>query len=203
MSMGTGSISARTRGETAKNPVPRGPRRNLRPVAEMKSAPISVRSTGICPNDWHASSRYQAFESAARSTRPISVASAVTPFWLAAWVIATTFTRASSISPSAAGSTDPSGPSGMNSTVAPTRRADCSIGRTLLAYSARVVKIRSPLSSGTLAKALNHAAVADGMSAICSASTPTSFPALAGTCASRSASSSAAAYPPTRCSRSR
>ncbi len=36
--------------------MPRGPRRNLRPVAESMSQPISPTSTGICPTDWQASS---------------------------------------------------------------------------------------------------------------------------------------------------
>ena len=38
--------------------MPRGPRRNLRPVAERMSQPIVSTSTGICPTDWQASSRY-------------------------------------------------------------------------------------------------------------------------------------------------
>ena len=36
--------------------MPRGPRRNLRPVAESMSQPISPTSTGIWPTDWQASS---------------------------------------------------------------------------------------------------------------------------------------------------
>ena len=38
--------------------MPRGARRNLRPVAASRSHPIASTSTGICPTDWQASSRY-------------------------------------------------------------------------------------------------------------------------------------------------
>ncbi len=76
--------------------MPRGPRRNLRPVAERKSAPIASTSMGICPIDWHASSRYHAAEPLSRRARPISSAGLSRPFWLGAWVTATTFTRSSS-----------------------------------------------------------------------------------------------------------
>ena len=36
--------------------MPRGPRRNLRPVAERMSQPISSTSSGSWPTDWQASS---------------------------------------------------------------------------------------------------------------------------------------------------
>ena len=52
--------------------MPRGPRRNLRPVAESMSQPISPTSTGICPTDWQASS--SSGTPAARQAAPTAAA---------------------------------------------------------------------------------------------------------------------------------
>src|SRR6266516_864940 len=60
-----------------RNPVPRGPRRNLRPVVDRKSHPISCTSMGICPTDWQASNRKGT--SASRATLPTCAAGLTSP----------------------------------------------------------------------------------------------------------------------------
>ena len=75
--------------------MPRGPRRNLRPVAESMSQPISPTSTGICPTDWQASS--SSGTPAARQAAPTAAAGWTSPPWLGTCTSETSFTRSSSI----------------------------------------------------------------------------------------------------------
>ena len=75
--------------------MPRGPRRNLRPVAESMSQPISPTSTGICPTDWQASS--SSGTPAARQAAPTAAAGWTRPPWLGTCTSETSFTRSSSI----------------------------------------------------------------------------------------------------------
>ena len=75
--------------------MPRGPRRNLRPVAESMSQPISPTSTGICPTDWQASS--SSGTPAARQTAPTAAAGLTSPPWVGTWTSETSLTRSSSI----------------------------------------------------------------------------------------------------------
>ena len=75
--------------------MPRGPRRNLRPVADRKSAPIAAASTGSWPTDWQASTRYQVSR-ARGGRRRCAATSLIRPFCDGQWVTATTATSVSS-----------------------------------------------------------------------------------------------------------
>ena len=72
-------------GRTQRKPVPRGPRRNLRPVAVSMSQPRSATSTGNWPTDWVASRRKGT--PAARATRPISAAGLTRPPLVGTWAM--------------------------------------------------------------------------------------------------------------------
>ena len=73
--------------------MPRGPRRNLRPVAASRSQPSAVTSTSSWPTDWHASSRKIA--PARRVSAPTSAAGLTTPPPVGTWVRATSATSSS------------------------------------------------------------------------------------------------------------
>ena len=64
--------------------MPRGPRRNLRPVADRKSQPISSTSRSSCPTAWQASSRNGT--PAERASAPISAAGFTSPPFVGTWV---------------------------------------------------------------------------------------------------------------------
>ena len=59
-SAATGCSSSSRARSTYRNPVPRGARRYLRPVADSRWQPIAPTSTGIWPTDWQASTRNSA-----------------------------------------------------------------------------------------------------------------------------------------------
>ena len=75
--------------------MPRGPRRNLRPVADNTSQPRASTSIGSCPTAWHASSSRGT--PAARVSRPISATGLMSPLCAGAWTTETSFTRSSSM----------------------------------------------------------------------------------------------------------
>src|SRR5690242_5624968 len=106
---------------------------------------------------------------------------------------------------SASTSSCPVGSSGTTSTDAPVRRASCSSPITLLAYSARDVSTRSPGANDEPNEyaTVSHARVAFSSSAISSTDAPTSAATDSYTALDRSATRSAAMYPPTRASSSR
>ena len=80
-----------------RKPVPRGPRRNFRPVADTKSAPISATSTGSWPMDWQASTMYQV--SVSSRIEPMAATSLTRPFCDGQCVTATIATSLSSMPP--------------------------------------------------------------------------------------------------------
>src|SRR5437879_7431411 len=65
------------RSDTYRKPMPRGPRRNLRPVAARKSHRSAFTSIAICPTVWQASTRYGTPSSA--QTSPTARASCTSP----------------------------------------------------------------------------------------------------------------------------
>ena len=85
---------------------------------------------------------------AARATFPTAAAGLTSPPLVGTWVMAISFTRSSIISRSASTETCPVSSLGMTSTTAPVRSATCRKAMTLLAYSARAVRMRSPAAKG-------------------------------------------------------
>ena len=150
--------------------MPRGPRKNLRPVALMKSAPISPAATGSCPIDWQASTKYQAEESAARRAAPMATTSLIRPFCDGQWLMTTAATSSPNRFAKAVTSTHPCSSSGMNSRRTPRDLTSCMIGSTLEAYSDEDTKMRSPELNGRewwmAVNAFCQAAVADSSRAI-------------------------------------
>ena len=122
--------------------MPRGPRRNLRPVAASRSQPRSSTSTSSWPTDWHASSRNGT--PARRVRAPTSSAGLTTPPPVGMCVSATRATSSSSRRSSWSRSTWPCSSSSITSRVAPVRSHACRSAIALLMYSVRAVRIRCP-----------------------------------------------------------
>src|SRR5262249_12818923 len=120
-----GASRSSTSRRTYRKPVPRGPRRYLRPVAESMSHCSSRTSSGRWPADWHASRRKSA--PAARARRPTSAAGFTRPPFVGTWVMATSLTRPSRRSACSTAVTElsPEGSLGTTSISAPVRRATC------------------------------------------------------------------------------
>ena len=87
--------------------MPRGPRRNLRPVAQSMSQPMLSTSMSIWPTDWQASSRKGM--PCCRAIRPTSSAGFTRPPLVGTWVMAISFVRGVIIASIAATSTWPVG----------------------------------------------------------------------------------------------
>ena len=85
--------------------MPRGARRNFRPVIVATSQPIAARSSGIWPTDWHASRKKGT--SAALASRPTSATGFTRPQFVPTWVAVTSRARSSSAPASASRSTPP------------------------------------------------------------------------------------------------
>ncbi len=111
-------------------------------MAERKSHPRVSTSTGSWPTAWHASSRYGT--PASRATAPTAAAGFTRPPWVGIHEIAIRRTRSSSIVRRASTESWPASSSGITSTCTPVFRATWRRPMTLLAYSARDVRMRSP-----------------------------------------------------------
>ena len=109
--------------------MPRGARRNLRPVVTSASQPISPTSTGSWPTDWVASSRYGT--PAARANAPIEATGSTRPEEVGTWVAARSAAGSRSAASSAPRSSCPSASSGTISTVAPSRSSSSSCSAEL------------------------------------------------------------------------
>ena len=114
--------------------MPRGPRRNLRPVPLRMSQPIASTSSGSCPADWHASS--SSGTPAARVILPTSAAGFTSPLCVGTCTSDTSLTSSSSIDSSASTSICPLSSSGTMSIRAPVRAATCLSAIQFEAYSA-------------------------------------------------------------------
>ena len=122
--------------------MPRGPRRNLRPVAASRSQPSVSTSTSSWPTDWHASSRNGT--PALRVRAPTASAGFTTPPPVGTCVSATRATSVSSRRSSWSRSTWPCSSSSITSSVAPVRSHACRSAIALLMYSVRAVRMRCP-----------------------------------------------------------
>ena len=137
---------ARSRGISSgciqRNPVPRGPRRNFRPLPVRIPQPSSCTSSGSWPADWQASSTNST--PASRQRRPTSTAGFTSPLWVGTW---TSDTMAVSSSASARSSASrsiwPCSSSSMSTSWHPVRRCSWSSEMALAPYSARPISTRS------------------------------------------------------------
>ena len=163
-SMEAGAIRSRNPSRTYRNPVPRGARRYLRPVADNRSHPRSWTRVGSCPTDWQASSRNGT--PALRHRAPISGAGLTSPPWDGTWETATSRTAGSSMrAASAVTSNWPHSSSGTTSTRMPRRSRASSRLSALDTYSARDVRTTSPSARGRAQNARSQASDALWVSA--------------------------------------
>ena len=195
----SGARRSATSRRAKRNPVPRGARRYLRPVAVSRSHPSSSTSNGSWPADWHASSRNST--SASRQRPPISAAGFTNPLCVGTWLTATSRTAGSSRRRVRSDTSIwPCSSSSTTSTRIPKRSRATRRFTTLVTYSDRHVSTTSPARHGMDQNAVSHASVALVVSATSSAREPINRPMDSWTRTRSSALSVAASYPPSRAS---
>lgn len=146
VSTNAGARRGRNSRRTYSRPVPRGPRRALRPAPLRTSQPTSATSIGTCPTACAASMKYGT--PAARVTRPMAAAGLIRPPLAGNQVSATRRTRSSSMARSASASTQPLSSDGIVSMLAPARCAASRMAARLPPHSWRPTRMRSPGRQG-------------------------------------------------------